>query len=184
MEFLAGVVFAAVVWLWWSKSQRGAQLEASALRNLLELDRVGMGAWLDLEAAIDATPDPDATRTMIALGERSRLREHINNMWTHLDDLSARVNQRADHYELVSGRPAPMLEGRRVADRIMARMLATRDAPSTSHNEVPLGFRTVQPRQPSGPRVAPIAERGAKECPVCGLISPSSAARCDCGASL
>jgi hypothetical protein len=93
-------------------------LAQTALRNLLEMDAVGVAAWERLAAAIDNTTDRDATCYAITSGRRSELPEDIRNMWTYLDDLAPRINESAQHYELVARRPAPKLKGREVGDRV------------------------------------------------------------------
>jgi hypothetical protein len=122
MELLLGAAIVVVIWFFWNRSRASSPVAQSALRSLLELDAIGIAKWSKLEEAISRAAEPAETCRAILEGRRKELPEEINDLWTKLDDLAARVNQRAEHYERVSRQPAPPLPGRAASDRIMARV--------------------------------------------------------------
>jgi hypothetical protein len=65
-------------------------------------------------------PDLNATCRLFVNGRRDELPEPITELWKYLDELTPRVNSAAQHYEAVSGRPAPSLPCRALSDRIIA----------------------------------------------------------------
>jgi len=106
MEILVGIGIIAAIWFF-LRSRQLSPVAKSALQNLRELDALCESAWDQLEREIGDTNDPGAVCRAMIDGRRSDLPKKIDRLWTNLDDLSARVNQRAEHYEVVSRRPAP-----------------------------------------------------------------------------
>jgi hypothetical protein len=112
MEFLFGALVVILIGFFWNRSRRNAELEASTLRNIAELEAAGLASCSKLEDLIEASDDPQTICRAILAMRRSELPEEISNLWQHIDDVSRRVNQYAEHCEAITKRPIPNFNDR------------------------------------------------------------------------
>lgn len=122
MEIVSVLAVALVIWWLFKRDKATSPVAQSALRNLEELDALGTELWLEFEETIEISDDRAELARAFFRGEKRKLPKEARRLWRRLDELTPEINQRAEHYERVSGRPAPPLQGRATSDRVVARL--------------------------------------------------------------
>lgn len=120
METLAIVALVVlVVWLL-ARGRGDTPVVRSALNALLESESLCLNAWMRLRDMLVALgPERRHVCYLMTMVKRSDLPAELDQLWGYLDDITDRSNRAAEHYENVSGKPAPPSRARAFSDDLM-----------------------------------------------------------------